>query len=182
MAGIPSSSVAGGGGSFALITDTLAGGAVASFNFAAIVGSYLHLRLIFQARSDQGAAQVVSLRLNGDSGANYYSESISGAAGVAGASEFLGATSGRIGVVPSTAAAAGNAGLIVIDIANYAATVFNKNWVALGGRQESTATSNTIEENYFGRWGSTAAVTQVTILPAAGNFIAGSRCTLYGIA
>ena len=34
----------------------------------------------------------------------------------------------------------------------------------------------------FGIWVSTAAITELTFLPAAGNFIIGSRISLYGIA
>lgn len=169
---------AGGSSAMTQLTRSVLGTAAASFDVSSISGSYNHLRVLFNGRYDgAGGAVVIGLRLNNDSGANYYAESVTSAGNV----EGIAGTSARIGAVPGSSEVSGATGIADFTILDYASTTFHKEWSGVGGRRDQNTTTHVIKEDFFGAWASTAAVTRITIFPSSGNFIAGSTFTLYGI-
>lgn len=174
----------GGGSSGALTLIATATLAVdtASVTFSSIPGTYRHLELRYQAR-ETGAIGVdnCTLRFNGDSGANYDTERFSVVGGGSAANDNVGATVAYIGQIPGSTAAANLAGVALVSIFNYAATTFQKEGVSNQGTKIGTAAGN----NYTGinhfAWRNAAAITQIDLLPSAGNFLAGSMFSLYGV-
>ena len=113
--------------------------------------------------SPSGTASLV--RLNGDSGLNYYSQ------------EFVAAGAGfGVSASNTTAAVAGQHPWVLIP--NYTSTVMHKCIVAGG----IPAANNYDVSRSAAVWANTAAVTSVTLVQSAGNWDVGTRMTLYGIA
>ena len=174
----------GGGvaGAFELISTTVLASPAASVTFSSLSTSaadYKHLQIRAISRSDVASSYVdTRVKLNGDTTTGNYSTH-----------EFYGAGSGTPasgGAGPyyppgiaysSGASAAANAfGAFVIDILDFASTSKNKTLRGLSG---VTATSNLVDLRSVG-WYSTAAITSIE-LNTSGNFIAGSRFSLYGL-
>ena len=70
-----------------------------------------------------------------------------------------------------------------ITFVNYAATTFLKKAFAHNGTViGASVTNNMFSIDRMWRWGSTSAITSLVFgLTGGGNFITGSRFTLYGI-
>jgi len=79
-----------------------------------------------------------------------------------------------------TASHTGSADMLFIDYAN---TTFKKNMICHGFVKYAQATANTdmMFKTTGGTWRSTAAINQITLTLRAGNIIAGSKASLYGI-
>jgi hypothetical protein len=179
---ISPSSTGGGGGALAQISNQTLGGAAATIDFPGIAGTFNHLLLVLAARGDTAAtAVVVNLQFNGDSGANYDIQRVTTAAAAAGGNEAFGGTSARVGSIAAASAAAGLSGSLYIFIPGYAGAVLHKTFISNSGWKIGVASGNIAIEEVTGHWRNTAAVTRVTLLAAAGNFIAGSQATLYGL-
>lgn len=185
MPWIPNTQVvnSGGSGDITRIFDSILGAPAASIDTdPTSLGGYLHLMGVLNARSDSGAGIGTSLiRLNNDSG-NNYGRQISGASGgslVAAGDNISTVGAGWIGDIPGSTAAAGLAGAYTFWIENYLGTAFNKMIHATGGVfWEGNARA---QENTASIWVNTAAVTRIQAFPPAGNFVAGSRLTIYGL-
>jgi hypothetical protein len=63
-------------------------------------------------------------------------------------------------------------------IPNYAGSTQKPYSSSSGNENNATTASNSL---IAGLWNQTAAITQITLTPGAGNFVAGSEVTLYGI-
>lgn len=165
--------------------DNIAAGAIASWDVQNISQAYNHLKLVFSIR-ESGAAgsDVATARFNNDSGANYDYETlnVSNTGGVS-QSESLAQTSGRIAPCPGSTAVANLFAASEAMIPNYAQTVAEKAAFSFGFQKiGTTGASNNVLLNAYGMgWRSTAAINRITILPASGNFITGSRFSIYGI-
>jgi hypothetical protein len=154
----------------------------ATIAFASIPGTFASLLLIGTGRGDTSAANTtLNLRLNGDSAANYASQYIQGNAATASAVEAASASSIAIGAIAAATATASHVGSIAIVIPQYAGTTFFKQAFSFGTLTAALTTGNMYAMVRGGVWANTAAVTSITLLPAAGNFIAGTRFTLYGL-
>lgn len=181
-----SSSTSAGGGGMTLIADVTSTAAVASLSpSTTIPGTYKHLLLYMQAASDQPTAHIACLiRFNGDTGANYdwqILQADNNNSASATLSQSGAQTGGRIGLAPgSTVGTANGSGVVRIDIPNYATTTFNK--LAISNSREIKTTGFAVVEDTGVHWRSAAAVTAVTLFPSSGNFVTGSRATLYGLA
>jgi hypothetical protein len=179
---IPSAALLSSGGAYQQLYDNIAGVAIASWDVQSISGSYTHLKAIVTARGDTAAADVaVQLRFNNDSGANYDKQQLSAAGAVASGSETFGATSVEIGRVPAASATANKAGQVEFTLPNYAATTFQKSFNSVSADTTGQSASTIASIVNACLWRNTAAVTRITILPGAGNWIAGSRLTIYGM-
>lgn len=164
------------------LADNLLGGSAANIDFTGIVGGYAHLMIVGQVRCDNAATQLVVVRFNNDATANYDSEVVTGTAAVAAAGETLGATGISVGTAPGTGATAGYFNGFTALIPNYAGTTSNKVLASLNMSKTSNASGAQSAQFNIGGWRTTAtAITRLTFLPAAGNFIAGTRITVYGM-
>lgn len=144
---------------------------------------FRHLFFEWYARGDTAATSAnILVRLNNDSAANYDYQRISGSAANATAAEALAATSITLGAFPAATATANYFGVGQGKVMHYNGAVGNK--LVLG--QDAYFTANTtgtgITESYAGKWRTAAAaITRLDLLPSAGNFIAGSLFTLWGL-
>lgn len=162
--------------------DNTLGAATAGWDVAAGLTGYTHLKCILTIRGDAAVtAQQFMIRLNGDSTASYdwqrmYSNttSMNAAEGI-GDTKFLG------GWYPANSAAASKVGEAEILLPNYADTTFQQTFTSKGSATHNVTTGTFYTFQYGGQWRVTAAITRVQILPESGNFVAGSRLTIYGI-
>lgn len=165
------------------IFDTTLGSSAASIDITSIVGSYAHLLIVIYARSDTvTVANGVAVRFNGDTSGDYDYQYMQGQAAAVTAVESFTNSLALVGHMPGSSAAANlfNAGLVFIP--HYAGSSNNKAFVAISGTKAGTSTTNLRNTLSGGSWRSNAAITQVTLVPvSAGNFIAGTRVTLYGM-
>jgi hypothetical protein len=144
---------------------------------------FRHLEIQWMARGDTASTTTtLGLRFNNDGAANYDNEFIGGSAAAISASESLGAASLLVGDCTAATATAGFAGGGRIFIPLYGGTVFNK--VAMGDYflGFDNATTDQFSRQRKGKWRTTAtAITRIDLIPGAGNFIAGSLFSLWGL-
>lgn len=155
----------------------------ASFDFTSIPATYNHLLIEVQVRGAVAATLVEFwLRFNGDVGANYDWQHLQGnATAVAGGESFAQTKIRALAGVAGATSTAGVADIATIRIPNYRRTTFQKSAITNGGLKRGTATGDLYSQQSVGWWRSTAAITQVTILPDSGNWLAGSVAVLYGL-
>jgi len=154
--------------------------AAATIEIPNIIQAYGHLLLVVYGRGDSAAVAVgLQARFNNDSGGNYDTQVVFGAAATAGATEGFAATSAQIGTIPANTAGANLFGEAEALIPHYAGTVNNKTLVSSYGYKTGVATGNLVSARFAGFWRSNVAITRITILPAAGNLTAGTRASLY---
>ena len=152
----------------------------ASVTFSSIPSTYKHLLVKWQARCDNAvAANTLLLRMNADTGANY-DYAFTSANATFGGTSAVAQTSVRFGTVQGTSAAANVGAAGTLQISNYKGTTFYKTFHAQLWRQDAATTGGSYVESSAGHWKSTVAVTSLTILPSAGNFVVGSRFDFYG--
>lgn len=151
--------------------------------FAGIPQQYKHLQLRMTSRTDRSASATadVFVRVNGDSGANYgyhqlYGYNNSAASGATASSTdglYLGSTAGATSV-------SGAFGTLVMDLLDFASITKNKTSRCVAGTIGTSATTGIIGIN-SSLWRSTAAVTSLTVYCNQGNFVSGTRASLYGL-
>lgn len=164
------------------ISDTTAGGAVANIDISGIVATYAHLLVAIYARGDTAAATIASgMRFNGDSAANYDYQALQGSAAVASANETFASTFLSTGFMPANTAGANLFSANLVFIPNYANATNNKQCISVGGLKVGVASTNLFALTVAGSWRSNAAINRITILPSAGNLVAGTRVTIYGL-
>lgn len=167
---------------FTKVAESILSGTAASVTFSSIPATYRQLQLIAACRGDNATTFVgMQLRFNSDTAANYDSQQVVGSAASALASEFLAQTSMSLGEFGAASAAAGNGGAYAINVPWYASTTIHKYVATDHAFSFGTATTNLQSKQWAGRWRSTAAINAITLLPSAGNFIAGSSFALYGL-
>lgn len=163
-----------------LITTTMPSG-TNTFTWSSL-GSYTHLKVIYSAVCDAGATSaLLNMQFNGDVGSNYDRQFVNAVSTTVTANEVLAGTSTSFGVASGGTAAAGDVGVGEVTIADYRNTTFNKSGVAVFQYKTSNASGNfNVRQNAIS-WRSNAAITSITVSVASGNFVAGSKFSLYGI-
>jgi hypothetical protein len=162
------------------IFDSTLGSAQASFDLSSIPSSYGALIIALYARGDTAASATgVNLRFNNDSAANYDFQTVAGSAATASSGETFASTSASIGNMPAATAVGNLFSDVDVVIPHYAGSTNNKVLFSMTARKTSTTTGTMQVSDISAFWRSNAAINRVTILPAAGNFVAGSRCTIY---
>ena len=146
------------------------------------LGSYTHLMIVYTARGDQSATSTaMQLTFNADAGANYDAQRTT----FGSSSSFATQTAANFVQIANVTAATGVANYPssgTIYIYDYRGTTFYKS-LELQSAAEITALSagNIVTRNCSGWWRNTAAITSITITLASGNFVSGSKFSLYGI-
>lgn len=153
----------------------------ANVDFTSIPQGYTDLLVVLSGRSD-GAAYNNLLRFNNDSGSNYtwrnlyaFSGSVYSDAGTASPEN----TYIRFGFTNASTMTTSAFGSAQAYIPNYASSLYKS--VGTDGTQESNATTGVDIGFTAGLWSSTSAINRVTITPQAGQFVAGTTATLYGV-
>lgn len=166
------------------IYDTTLGSAAATIDVTGIVAVYAHLMIEVYGRGDTAAtATNLTMRFNNDSAANYDYQLTVVAGAVTSPAEVFGATSLYCGAIPANTAGANLLSQNRIEIAHYAGATNNKTaLVQFGYKIGTTAAASNVNVGAVGGfWRSSAAINRITLLPAAGNFVAGTRVTIYAM-
>lgn len=156
--------------------------AAASISFTGINQTFAHLLVVAYLRGDTVAVSTnAMLRFNGDAGANYDYQLLDGSAATASAGEAFAQTSLTAGLAAAASAGANLFSAHHITIPHYAQASNNKAASINSALKTGTASGNLVCRAVAGFWRSNSAITQVSLTPAAGNFVAGSRVTIYGV-
>ena len=163
----------------AIATVTVGSGGASSIDFQNIASTFTDLSILLSARVD-AANGVAQLYFNNSTASDkrwlrVYGD---GSSAVSGNSSGLSAYFRPIGINRSdqTASTFGN---MMIYIPNYASTSAYKSMSA-DGVNENNATFAEDALN-AGLWESNSAISRITIIPSAGNFVQYTTATLYGI-
>lgn len=164
------------------LATTLLASSAASITFSGIAGSWLHLCLMLTARGTNASGFVnLTVRFNGDAGANYDTQHVSAAGTTSTAAEALASTGFLMAGFPAASAPAGRFGSLELWVPGYASTDREKVAVATNGRFYDDTTTNFATQQGGCWWRSTAAITEVAFSLSAGSFAAGTRATLYAL-
>lgn len=170
--------------SLGCVADSTLGVSAASFDFTGLPTTYAALMVIFQGRSDTAALNTqVDMRFNNDSAAANYAWNENRLDGVTvAAADDVPGTAGfvRVGKITGATATANYFGTSTIWIPNYAtgSAAFREFSAKSSGRSSNAANAGWLYE-YGGMWLATTAISRLTLLPEAGNWITGSRCSIY---
>jgi hypothetical protein len=173
----------GGGGAVVQLGEVVVGaGGAASIAFSSISSSYRNLRLVLSVRGDTAALTTgVSLRFNGDTGANYDGQvgSLYGG-GSLNTFDTIAGTSMPVGLAAAGTAPANTFSPLEILLHDYANTTTHKGVRSHAGYKQANSTNSTVTSMGTGTWRSTSAINAITLLPTAGNFAQYTVATLYG--
>lgn len=149
------------------------------------LGAFTHLEIRWMARGDTAAVSVdLQIQFSGDTTAVYDTELLyNSTATAAAAFEIRSAAQGTIGTLAAASATANRAGGGTIRIYDYRGTTFDKVATADNHWAQSTSAANILTRLFGVTWrnATPAAVTSVTLKLSAGNFVAGSKFTAYGL-
>jgi hypothetical protein len=164
------------------ISDTTLGGSAANVDITSIVATYAHLLIVSYARGDTAAANTaLNVRFNNDTAANYDFQRLTGGAATVSAFEAFAQTSIISCFIPANTAGANLFNASLVFIPHYAGSANNKVALSLASVKLGTTTGSLATYLHGGFWRSSAAINRITLLPAAGNFVAGTRVSLYGM-
>lgn len=167
------------------LADTTLTVSAANFDLTSIPSGFSYLMLWLQGRSDTVASNtVVDAKFNNDSTAANYTwnedrldgTTYIGADTAPGTNGFM-----RVAKVPAASATSSYFGSAVVFIPNYAGTTAYKEAISEARGRSSSSSNTGWLYRYGGMWLSTSAISRITLTPEAGNFVAGSRVTLYGM-
>lgn len=166
--------------SLGCVYDSTLGVAAATIDITPIPITYAHLLVVLYGRGDTAAASTtVLMRFNADSAANYDYQLMFASAATASASETFGSTSVPVGTLEAATAGANLFSMAEIVIPHYANAANNKTARSISCSKTGTSTGNLQALSAAMFWRSSAAINRLTFLPAAGNFAAGTRCSVY---
>jgi hypothetical protein len=148
-----------------IATNTISGSATSSITFSSIAGTYTDLVLV--SNGSVSADADVNIRFNGDSTTAYSRTLVYGDGTTA--SSQRSTSLGQLPVIYFTTAQ----GTAISSIQNYSNSTTYKTVIS---RSNSSFTAA-----YAGLWRNTAAITSINVYIGAGNFVAGTTFTLYGI-
>lgn len=165
--------------------DQVLGVAAPNFDIQNISQAYAHLKILGSLRSDGNPGVSYThtyMRFNNDSGANYDGAVIVAHNAVS-AAEALGQTQIQFGdSMPALNAPAGRFMPFDATIPNYTSPVSSKNIVGKGTLDYVAGAAGHQLRDFSGTWRTVGVpINRFTIFPAAGNFVAGSRLTIYGM-
>lgn len=169
-----------GAGGMVLISDTLLGVDTATFNFPSIPASYKHLKIIAYLRNTRTPTvfDIVRIQFNGDTAGNYFNEiQASFTTTLTGQHE----TSVAGGYTECTTAGspANVFAAIEIIIPNYVGTVGYKSYLAASSGLKDTNAPHHVDSG--GTWTDTSPINRIVLDAENGDFLAGSRVSLYGL-
>lgn len=167
----------------AVLGDVKMTSAQASVSFTSIPNTYASLVVVYQVRGDSAGASNTGIRVtfNNDSGSNYNGQFVGGNNTTAYAAIQTAAAFGYLGEMPAATATSGYSSSGTIEIPNYMGTTFFKNAMFATTRDTNGAGANMVAYRGHIVWKSTAAISRIDLFPQYGNFLTGSRVTLYGI-
>ena len=160
-----------------IASNTVGSGGVASVTFSSIPSTYTDLILYSSVRCT-AAEDSFYLRFNNDSATNYSFRRLLGDGSSASSSSATSQAQIPNQFMAESGYTANTFSNNMAYIPNYASS--NTKSVSLDSVNETNAT-NPRMNIAAGLWSGTAAITQVNLIPGAGNFAQYSTFTLYGI-
>ena len=156
------------------LADLTLTGSQSSIDFTSLPATFAHLMIRVLARGDTAATTVgMNVRFNGDTSTNYDDGSQS-----IGSSQ----TSGFVGNISGANAQANSFGSYSLWIPHYAQATSFKNLISLGFHATASGGGNIVNWSQGVIWKlAPVAINEVTLLPGSGNFVAGSRASIYGL-
>jgi hypothetical protein len=175
-------SAAGAGGVFAsdyelIETYTLGSnqGAITFSSLATYASTYRHLQIRFAARGTHAVNGLgVRLQFNGITSSSYSTHGLYGTGSTVGAFGASSLVSMYSGLITGSAAATNNFGASVVDILDAYSSIKNKT-------VRSMYATTTEAGMHSGAFLSTSSTTSLLLFPDFGDFVSGSRFSLYGI-
>lgn len=170
-----------------LIADLTLGASQASFDTNTILSGnipavYSHLKLVLLLREDDAIVLTNALlRINNDSGASYNLSNVQGNNNAAAASQNGGGTSHNDILSLGASATASKFAATDLLFYSYASATPQKVHTGTSYADGDNTAANLMTRALGGTWRATSAITRLTVLPNSGNFVAGSRFSLYGI-
>jgi hypothetical protein len=146
--------------------------AVSTYTFTSIPATYTDLIIAASVQRTASPANTL-VRINGDSGANYYNSFLF-ADGTAWGSSGQNAQA-QMQMDSRAYAPSSGFGSNIMQFMNYTNTSVNKTVIS---RADATTTGT---EMWVNMWLNTAAITSIELFITGGNFATGSTFTLYGI-
>ena len=170
---------AAGGGSFDLLETVLISSNTTDVTFSSIPQTYSHLQVRMTVRNSNAFYTAIRVRPNSDSGFNYYTHRLNANSSSVvsnGASD-----TGRLDelIITSTATAS-VFGSGVLDLLDYKNTNKFKTFRSFHGYADPLSAGAHIQLCSI-QYRSTSAITSLTLNCWDGNFVSGSRFSLYGI-
>lgn len=139
-----------------------------------------HLLVYLLLRTTEAVTEANGfLRFNNDSGANY-DRHVLRVDNVTISGIILNAQTEIALTLLGANAQAGAFAAVTLHIPSYRQTTAHKSFTSASVALEDTAADSRIEQG-GGRWRNTAAITRMAVGPSSGNFLAGSRMTIYGL-
>jgi hypothetical protein len=172
---------AGGGGAMVQIADTTLGSAAADITFSSIPSTYNHLKLVISGAcaSTSFNGTTFNVQVNGDTSNNYAFATVSKYAG-AGATMTLegqfSQTQFELGNIWVGQAVTNALASVEMTFFNYKGTTLRKGMTFIGGGWSDAPGTG----SGSGAWKSTSAITSIKLYSGGGNFMTGTRATLYG--
>jgi hypothetical protein len=180
--GIIASSIPKVTSSYESIATTTVSTAVSSITFSSIPGTFKHLQIRANVRTDRSANQfdATLIRLNSDTGSNYVYHRLFGASGTVTSDASTSQTSGYAGATMGGGGIANAFSSFVVDVLDYENTNKNTTFRSLSGRENNDADGSVVLASSL--WLNTSAITSITLRPSAGpNFVQYSSFALYGV-
>ena len=178
MLGIMASAISGNlwapAGAYDSISSVTLSATESSITFSGIPSTYTHLQIRCMALIS-ASDNDYRLQFNGDTAANYSRHFIYGDGATVVASGTASETKILVGY---NAATYTNATASIIDILDYANTNKYKTVRSLAGADKNGGGYAFL---FSGNWRNTAAVTSISLIPAAGTFNTYSSFALYGV-
>jgi hypothetical protein len=167
------------GSDFELIQTAILGITTASvtFDVSKYINIYKHLQIRLVGRGDAASNYVnTGYRFNGST-STYAIHELYGAGSSVTSGGGISVTEGSIGYIAGANAGASIFGISIMDIPDFASSNKNKTTKALTGLHSA----GPLIDLRTGVWVSTDAITLITIFPTSGNFVAGTRISVYGV-
>lgn len=169
-------------GAYELISTTILAATSSSVTFSSIPSTYKHLQVRATVRNANGGAtyDTGTITINADAtAANYYYHSLEGnGSGVNVPSANTNVGSLRHVATSLNTVSAFSA--VIVDVLDYSSASKYKTLRTLSGQHNSTYSSYGVGlSSLF--WKNTAAITSLSLSSAGGQWVIGSRFSLYGI-
>ena len=164
----------------ARISQQVLGSAAASIDFTSIPAGFETLIVVIQGQTSAASTQSLLMRFNGDTAGNYdwnrWNRFLPVAANT---SAGVGSTSMDVASFNASSVTS-RAAIATIEVPGYSRTTFFKMLQSLSSVSTGATTGDQFNQVASGVWRSTAAINQITLLLASGNFVTGTVATLYG--
>jgi hypothetical protein len=167
-------------GDYELIETSIVSGtstsSVVFSNLANFSSTYKHLQIRTTFRTSHSSSEALGVRINADDGANYVRHGLFGNGSTVSSFAVTGDTELEFMDGPISSSTANVFATGVMDILDAYSSTKNKTVRAFAG-----STHNNVIVLQSGLWRNTNSITSLTLRFPVGNFVAGSRLSLYGI-